>query len=436
MQFDLLHIYTVGLHTLFVTRNIRRLLSPIHPNDQPRLTRSVIERIPKLEILYLAGLFHDIAKGRGGDHSKLGASEARQFCIDHGFSEFDADLVAWLVRYHLKMSMTVQRQDIYDPEVINDFAEFVGDRMRLDYLFLLTVADIRGTNPKLWTSWKETLLTDLYTHTLNALRRDEDQRVDHDERIEATHIAALKLLHDLSVDMHAVRELWQSFQDDYFVRYRPEEIAWHSSVITGRGSQDAMVVDVREFPDRGLTELFIYCEDRAGLFATTTKVLDRLALDVTDARIMTLDNGYTLDTYVVLEEDSGEMVRGEMRREEIRGALVAALCHGTVPNQRLVVGQRRVRAFSVPTEVQFKPDSKTGLTRLSVFTGDRQGLLSMIGQAMQGAGIRLHHARVATFGERVEDFFYISDEEGRPFDDPAKQQAFVETFEGMLEAAK
>jgi len=431
MQFDLFHIYTVDEHTLFVIRNIRRLLFPHDEHDQPRLTRSVIEHIPKLEILYLAGLFHDIAKGRGGDHSELGEAEAKRFCDDHGFSTFDSNLVGWLVKNHLKMSITVQRQDIYDPEVINEFAAFVGDRMHLDYLFLLTVADIRGTNPKLWTSWKETLLSDLYTSTLRALRRSDGDPFDQAERIEATHLAALKLLHELSVDIHAVRELWRTFQDDYFLRYRPEEIAWQSSVITARAPHEEFVVDVREFPDRGLTAAFVYCEDRSGLFATTTRVLDRLGLDVTDARIMTLTDGYTLDTYILLEEDSGEMVRGEARRNEIRAALEAALRTGTIPNQRLSVGQRRVRAFSVPTTIDFSPDDKTGLTRLSIVTADRQGLLSLIGQAMHAAGIRLHNARVATFGERVEDFFYISDDDGEPFDDPARQRAFVEAFEQL-----
>lgn len=431
MQFDLFHIYTVDEHTLFVIRNMRRLLFPLTEDDQPRLARSVIEKIPKLEILYLAGLFHDIAKGRGGDHSELGEREARQFCLDHGFSRFDSNLVAWLVRNHLKMSTTVQRRDIYDPAVINEFADFVGDRMHLDYLFLLTVSDIRGTNPKLWTSWKESLLCDLYSSTLRALRQGAERTLDLDERIESTHLSALQTLHDKSVDITAVRELWKHLQDDYFLRYRPEEVAWQSSAIVSHGLGAKLVVDMHEFSDRGITAVFVYCEDRVGLFADTTKVLDRLGLDVTDARVMTLANGYTLDTYIIQEADSGEMVTGELRRQEIEQALTSALTDGSIPNPRIALGQRRIRAFRVATQVDFQDDPRSGLTRISLVTADRPGLLSMVGEAMKQANMRLHNARIATFGERVEDFFDVSDSETGRYVDEASQARFREAFASL-----
>jgi len=423
MQFDLFHIYTVDEHSLFLVRNLRRFSFPRREEDCPAHCRSALERVPKLELLYVAGLFHDIAKGRQGDHSVLGAEDAVAFCTAHGFSNYDTHLVAWLVRNHLLMSATAQRKDIYDPTVIAEFAREVGDQVHLDYLYLLTVADIRATNPDLWTSWKASLLGELYVATRRLMHRRPDTAVEVDERVAAQRAEARELIRTRLLHLPPARlqRFWDNLGDDYFVRHRADEIAWHAEVAFGATDAELPVVATRAVPSRGCTAVFVYARDGDALFALTTAALDRLQLDIQDARIMTTAAGYTLDTYMVLEREGGGAADENARLDEIARRVRATLCGEATAAPPAPLGSRRkLRHFHIPTEVHFARDEHRRSV-MEVIATDQPGLLSRIGEALEQCEVTLIEARIATFGERVEDYFYIADRHGRPYTDAAAQ---------------
>jgi len=433
MQFDLFHVYTVDEHTLMVVRNMRQFWFPT--GDEPQLCREVARQVPKPELLYLAGLFHDIAKGRGGDHSELGEQEAAAFCRDHQLPAWDTHLVTWLVRHHLVMSMTAQRKDIFDPRVLNDFAGLVGDVTRLNYLYLLTCADIRGTNPALWTSWKDALLRELYVGTLRALRRGLGNPLGRAERIAEVKGEVLAALCSSDLPGDAVERLWSGLDEDYFLRHSAEEILWQAEHILRTAAQDLPLVLVRERTGRGGTAIFVYTRDRDYLFATMTRAIDQLGLTVQDARIITSADGYALDTYHVLEADSAAMVQGRKRAQEIVRALRAALVQPeAVPaavNRRT---DRKLRHFELPTQVNFSQDGANRRTVMEVITIDRPGVLARIGMALQFCGVRLHNARIATFGERVEDIFHLTGRDNAPIDDPLTFECLRNTIVEALAA--
>jgi [protein-PII] uridylyltransferase len=411
MQYDLFHTYTVDEHSLFVVQNIRAFASPDRPQALPGCPQ-VFASLPKPHLLYIAGLLHDIAKGRGGDHSELGAGLALEFCIDHGLGQYDARLVAWLVEHHLSLSVTAQRRDISEPEVIKEFARLVGDRTHLDYLFLLTVADIRGTNPSLWNDWKATLLNDLYESTARALRRGLERPIHRAELIEETQQEARHLLGPDYAELPAAAELWSSLGDDYFLRSGADEIAWHTRAILAMNSASLPLVLVRE--GRGGTEVFVYAPDQEFLFAATTSVLGRLGLNIHDSRIITADNGMTMNTFVVLELD-GETIRDESRRAEVRETLGEALRRpAAVRRDDSRLPRRQLRHFPTTTEVSFSSDPYNERTVMEVVAGDRPGLLSAIGWALADCRVRLQNAKIATFGERAEDVFFLTDSQNRP----------------------
>lgn len=405
MQYDLFHTYTVDEHTLFVVRNLRRLMVPEFNDELPGLS-AIAQRIPKPELLLIAGLFHDIAKGRGGDHSQLGAVDALTFCRDHKLPEWDAGLVAWLVENHLLMSSTAQHRDISDPAVINEFAGRMQTPLRLNYLYLLTVADIRATNPTLWNSWKAALLDELYQATLDALRRGLEHPQGPTEQIRSTREQAQQLLlHEVE---DAVREpLWQTLPDDYFLRQSAEEIAWHTQMITRQPGRRA-VIELRQ-SERGGTELLIYADADDRVFAITTAVVDQFGLDIADARIFSTTDGHGLHTYVLLDADGraiADAYLSDRLLEQLRGHL-----DQPVPSTPKVTrGQPRLfRHFKVPTEVRFSNDEANHRTILELTTGDRPGLLCAVGRVLRDQQVRLHSARIATFGARAEDVFYLSD---------------------------
>jgi [protein-PII] uridylyltransferase len=432
MQFDLFHVYTVDVHTLFVVKNMKRYSSPEDPDELP-MCRRVMAQIPKPELLYIAGLFHDLAKGRGVDHSELGARFATEFCEHHGLSSYDAKLVAWLVQHHLRMSTTAQRRDIADPEVINEFARLVGNRVRLDYLFLLTVADIRGTNPDLWNSWKDALLTELYDSTVRALRRGVLNPIEREEWVAEIKGEALATLCRSELSKQAILSVWQDLGEEYFQRHGPDEIAWHTRAIASVGEADLPLVLIRRETGRGGTEIFIYGRDQDHVFATTTRVLDQLGLTVMDARIILSPAGFTLDTYLVLEAGTQEVIPSEARAEEIVEALKQELaCAGL---QLPKVNRRAARAlkhFKIPTEVSFSADENNTRTVMEVVATDRPGVLAQIATAMSFCGVRLQNAKIATFGERVEDIFYITDGDNRPIADPLKFQCLRDSVTAAL----
>jgi len=438
MQYDLFHVFTVDEHTLWVVRNIRRFMVPAFFHEFP-LCSEIAQNIPKPELLYIAGLFHDIAKGRGGDHSELGAEDAYAFCIRHGLSEYDSRLVAWLVRKHLLMSMTAQRMDIEDPEVIQRFAGAVGDPVRLDYLYLLTVADVRATNPARWNSWKDSLLRQLYTETQHALMRGLDNPRAQDELISEKQAEARRLLAARQVSQDAVTRLWINLSTDYFLYSSPEEIAWQTEAVLGASCAESPMVLVRHQTARGGTAVFICAPDQDGLFALTTALLSQLALNVVAARIQTVDAGRTMNTFLVLEEDGSPVSGGERERE-----IVATLTHGLARRQPIDLGAprrlpRQMRHFETPARPEFSQDRANHRTVLHLTATDRPGLLSLVGRAFAKTGVRIISAKIATVGALADDTFFITDLHGQPIEEPAQLEriaaAVGEHLDGPAQAA-
>ena len=413
MQYDLFHTLTVDEHTLRLVRNLRRLAMERFSDELPFFSE-VMARVPRPDLLYIAGLFHDLAKGRGGDHSELGAEDAERFCLDHGLSHADAELVCWLVRNHLMMSLTAQRQDISNPEIVAAFAEKVGDRTRLDYLLVLTVADIRATNPALWNSWRESLLRELYHGAIRALERGLDNPLGIAERVAEQKRAALALLkpsRPLTPD--AVDAVWSRFDADYFLRQSPIELAWHLPAIAAATESSLPLILVEPIDGRGTT-VFIYTRDRDHLFGLSTGVLAKLGLNILDARINTTADGYALDSFVVMEGD-GKPIENPHRYEEIREALGRVLADPTISvvdvNRRRAT---RLKHFDTPTTVYFSQDLAHSRTVLELVTADQPGLLSLIGRVFHKRGILLDAAKIATLGERAEDVFFITDRDHQP----------------------
>ena len=422
MQYDLFHVYTVDTHTLMVVRNLRRFALALDGEDS-RLFEQIHARLPKPELVYLAGLFHDIAKGRGGDHSELGAEDAYQFCLEHGLSRYDCRLVAWLVRKHLRMSMTAQRRDISDPEVIEAFAAEMGDHTHLDYLYLLTVADIRATDPKLWNSWRSALLRELYSRTSRALRRGLGESVDQDELIEEAQARARVLLRRDGLHHMTVRSIWRHFTPDYFLRYSPEEVAWHTAAIHSAGSAaHEPLILIEPGTRRGGTEVFIYTRDQANIFALAVSAFDQLGLDIQDARIITTTNGYTLDSFLVLDERLADDTMDDDRLTTIRATLTDNL-QRSAPQEPANRGlPRRLRHFSTDTQLDFADTDSSGRTPLEMITGDQPGLLARVGQVFARHGVRVQNAKIATIGERAEDVFFLTDAESQPLSRRLRQE--------------
>nr|WP_209262296.1 [protein-PII] uridylyltransferase [Thiorhodococcus minor] len=413
MQYDLLHVYTVDEHTLMLVRNLRRFTIPKHDEEFP-LCSAVGRRIPKLELLYLAGLFHDIAKGRGGDHSTLGMRDAWEFCRLHGLSEFDSRLVAWLVEQHLVMSMTAQRKDISDPEVVQAFAERIGDPTRLDYLYLLTVADARATNPERWNSWLDALLRELYYSTRRTLLRGLDNPQAQDELITQKQTESTRLVARYGVDPEACKRLWRKFSLDFFLHNSPDEIAWQTRQILEAHPSQCPLVVIRPQTARGGTEVFIYSRDRANLFASTTATLDQMGLDIMDARVMTTDDAMAVNSYQVLGPD-GSPIDDPLQMQEIRATLEDNIAEPTPTAIKVARSvPRRHRYFPIETRVSFSADQPNQRTIMRLTTLDRPGLLAEVGAVFQDCGIRLQNAKIATVGAEVDDVFFITTEDSAP----------------------
>ena len=433
MQYDLFHAYTVDAHTLFVVRNLRRLALPRFEHEFPEQSR-LFGQLPRPELAYLAALFHDIAKGRGGDHSELGSVDAEAFCLEQGLSRYDARLVAWLVRNHLLLSVTAQKKDISDPKVIQDFARAVGDQAHLDYLYLLTVADVRGTNPKLWNSWKSSLFHDFYERTKRALRRGLEAPVDQEELVAETRAAAMELLTRHGVDAAQTATVWSRMTNSYFLRHTPAEIAWHTRLLADRDPGDSSpLVAVREAAERGGNSVLTYMPHRQHNFARTTALLDQMGLNILDARVTPLEGGLSLDTYLVLE-DTGTPIADRHRAHQIEQQLwrVLQLPEGATPPTVTRRAPRQVRMFSTPTQLTFTDDPARQHTILELIAGDRPGLLSEIGKVLLAERVDLVTARILTIGERAEDVFHVTDDRGQPLSDAARgrlQEKLVEALD-------
>jgi len=416
MQYDLFHAYTVDEHTLRVMRNLMHFRSREEP-ERFGLCCDLMQQVGEPELLYLAALFHDIAKGREGDHSELGAEEAERFCREIGLSSVQSGLVGWLVRHHLLMSMTAQRRDISDPAVIHEFARQVSSIGHLNHLYLLTVADICATNPSLWNSFKDNLLQELHTQAMQALWRGLDNPIDKDERIVEVQAQARELLAEQHVDPEAIDSLWEDLGETYFLRHNADEIGWHTRALIEHGDSDEALILLRRETQRGSTELFVSRPDHRYRFALVTAILDRMRLSVVDARILTSRSERTMDTYLVLEAD-GEPIADEHRIEDIRRGLARALATpDRLPSGSGRRASRRLRHFEVPLRMETEHNRELGVTAVEITASDRPGLLSSIARAFLDAGVRVHNARVATVGERIDDVFFVTDERNRPLDD-------------------
>lgn len=414
MQYDLFHAYTVDAHTLFVVSNLRRFALSRFDHEYPRASE-IMRSLDKPVIAYLSGLFHDIAKGRGGDHSELGAVSAETFCLEHGMSGYDAKLVAWLVRHHLLLSTTAQKQDINDPAVIAEFARIVGDETHLDYLYVLTMADVRGTNPKLWNSWKAQLFTETHKLTRRALRQGLENPVEKEELLGARAEAALAMLRVKGRAGSKLLQRWQAFGEAYLLSCTPAEIAWHTRVLRQRDlAAGDTVVDVQPQQSMAGTAVLIYAPQAQFTFAIATAVIDELGLTVTDARIVPLDNDYSLSFYTVLEGD-GQPIEDPERRQKIARRLGRAV-RASEDSAKLVTRKapRQVRMFSTAARVRFTRDEARSRTVMEITAGDRPGLAAEIGRVLRAEKLFVRMAKLVTVGERAEDVFYITDAAGGP----------------------
>ncbi|QEY64597.1 [protein-PII] uridylyltransferase [Metapseudomonas lalkuanensis] len=421
MQHDLFHIYTVDAHTLNLIKHLRKLKWPELAEKFP-LASKLIDKLPKPELIYLAGLYHDIGKGRGGDHSELGAVDAEVFCARHQLPVWDSRLVAWLVQHHLVMSTTAQRKDLSDPQVIYDFARLVGDQTRLDYLYVLTVADINATNPSLWNSWRASLLRQLYTETKRALRRGLENPLDREEQIRQTQTAAIDILVRNGIDQDEAEQLWSQLGDDYFLRHTANDVAWHTEAILQHPAGNDPLVLIKETAQRefeGATQIFIYAPDQHDFFAVTVAAMSQLNLNIHDARIITSTSQFTLDTYIVLDADGGRIGENPARIREIREGLIDALKN---PDEYPAIIQRRVprqlKHFAFPPQVTISNDAQRPVTILELIAPDRPGLLARIGRIFLEFDLSLQNAKIATLGERVEDVFFVTDANNQPLSDP------------------
>ncbi len=360
MQFDLFHVYTVDQHTLMVLRNIG-LFASSRADERFSIAHEVWPRLRKPELLLLAGLFHDIAKGRGGDHSELGAVDARAFCQAHALSTSDTELVAWLVEQHLRMSVTAQKQDIADPVVIHRFATLVGSRDRLDYLYLLTCADIAGTSPKLWNAWKDRLLADLYFATRRALREGLEHPVPAAERVAEARDSVRALVREQGYDDATIDRQFAVMPDEGFIRLRPEQLAWQAAALVPVKQGQTLVKVRRISVDDPALEVFVHSPDRDGLFAAIVMTLDRKGYGIHRARVLDGPADTIFDTFEVNPADSFADGSSANLEAALREALSGDLSR-LRPSRRVV--PRQLRHFRFAPRIEFRDEP--GATRFAL----------------------------------------------------------------------
>jgi len=419
MQFDLFHAYSVDEHSYRVVKNLYQFSQKEHNHKYP-LCSKIMQKIRKPEVLYLAGIFHDIAKGRGGDHAELGAVDALLFCQSHQMSKHDSRMVAWLVKSHLLMSVTAQRRDINDENVIRAFSEIVRDEAHLDYLYCLTVADMRATNESLWNSWKGNLLHDLYFNTLRALRRGLSKPVETRSKIRENQQQARIILAQTQVDETALNSLWQEFRVDYFLRYSPEQIARHCQRIIGHDRADPLVI-ISPKPYRGGTEVFVFAKEKLNTFASTVELLGIKKLSIHDAKVITTKTGYTVNTFIILDS-RGKALKESYHTQEIAQALTQRLKEDNYCNVPLQPARREVKHFKFPLQVSFIKINAKSKTMIEIIALDRPMLLGNIAQVFQQLQINIHSAKITTFGEKADDVFTISTSENMALTEEEKQQ--------------
>jgi len=388
---------------LMVLRNIRRFEIAEHAHEYPFCSQ-LISNFERPWVLYAAALFHDIAKGRGGDHSTLGMADARRFCRDHNFSSEDSALVVWLVQHHLTMSQVAQKQDTSDLEIIKQFAKLVGTERRLTALYLLTVADIRGTSPKVWNAWKGKLLEDLYRQTINVL---EGAYLDAHSELRARKAEALALLRLQIVPEGAHQALWDKLDVAYFLRHDAQDIAWQTRLLYKFVESNAPIVRARPSPIGEGLQVLVYLKDRPDLFACICEYFDRSGLSVLDARVHTTRHGYALDNFLVADTriDSHYRDIANLVEQQLTARLTApSAALPPAPKGRL---SRLSRTFPISPRVELRADERGQYYLLSVSANDRPGLLYSISRLLAEHQVGLHAARINTLGERVEDVFLL-----------------------------
>ena len=403
MQHDLFHVYTVDQHILTVVRNLRRFTMLEFSHEYPLCSR-LIAGLDRHWLLYVAAIFHDIAKGRGGDHSQLGKLEAGRFCRQHGLMREDASLVEFLVEHHLTMSSVAQKQDLSDPEVVQRFVEIVGSERRLVALYLLTVADIRGTSPKVWNAWKGKLLEDLFSAAEHLLKGG---RLEADQYIQSKQAEAKRLLRLYGLSDTVQEVFWRNLDVSYFLRHDAQEIAWHTRLLHYRVSAEAPVVKARLSPAGEGLQVVIYVPDQRQLFARICGYFGSIGFSIVDAKIYTTRHGYALDTFQILDIGSVSHPRDMIAQIETELAQRLA-SQGLLPLSVPGRVSRRVKHFPIAPEVHLVPDEKGQYYSLSVTAGDRPGLLYAIARVLGHYEVSVHTAKIATLGERAEDVFVVS----------------------------
>ncbi|HHF6301529.1 TPA: bifunctional uridylyltransferase/uridylyl-removing protein GlnD [Haemophilus influenzae] len=409
MQFDLFHIYTVDEHTLRVMLKLESFLSQESAQEHP-IAHRIFSQLSDRTLLYIAALFHDIAKGRGGDHAELGAVDIADFAQLHGLDRREIDTLAWLVKSHLLMSITAQRRDIHDPEVVMNFAEAVQNQVRLDYLTCLTVADICATNGNLWNSWKRSLFASLYEFTEQQFSQGMKELFDYSEKsAENRKLAQQILTQDYSdITSISIEKLWTRCPEDYFVRNTPKQIAWHTSLLVD--FVEALLVKISNRFSLGGTEVFIYCQDQPHLFNKVVSTIGAKKFSIHDAQIITTQDGYVFDSFIITELN-GELVEFD-RRRELEQALTVALQSEKLPALS-IVPNRQLQHFTVQTDVRFLQENKKEHTEMELVALDKAGLLAQVSQIFTELNLNLLNAKITTVGEKTEDFFILTNQFGQ-----------------------
>lgn len=399
MQHDLFHAYTVDEHTLFLVGNLRRFSCEENREELP-LCSEVFNQLPKPEILYIAGIYHDIAKGRGGDHSVLGVVDAKSFCERHNLSEYDTNIVAFLIRYHLAMSTTAQKSDLEDPTVIKKFADLVETTERLNYLYLLTVADIRATNNNLWNGWRDSLLKQLYHSTHQWIEHTEAQAKSTREKSYKKYQEAMQQLLSNGRSQEDISQLWHAYDLDYFLRHSIDELVWQSEQRLDHMDDDPLIA-LRKHNDQLTLEIFIVTHDRAGIFAAITAALEQCQLNVLDAKINVTNEHDALNTFIV----NGD----RLDTRQITRSLEKQLANTShVKPYSPTITPRTMKLFKTQPNIEFETNLQQNHTVMSLHTHDRPGLVSAIAQVFLACKVQLINAKINTLGDQVEDVFFIT----------------------------
>jgi [protein-PII] uridylyltransferase len=394
----------VDEHILMVVRNLRRFAVPEMAHEYPLCSRLIAE-FERIEVLSLAGLFHDIAKGRGGDHSKLGMADAARFCRAHGLSKEDTELVTWLVEQHLMMSATAQKQDLSDADVIRAFADKAGNDRRLVALYLLTVADIRGTSPKVWNAWKAKLIEDLFR---SARRLLNPGTVPADNTLQARQERALVKLRAYAIPEDAPRRLWDKLDDSYFLRHDEQDIVWHTRLLNYRVDTPVPIVKARLSPIGEGLQVMIYAPDEKSLFARICGFFQSISFSIVEAKIYTTRHGYALDSFQVMDPARATSHYRDMISYIEHELQTQLRTHGELPAPSKGRLSRQVKHVPMTPEVHIRPDEKGAYYYLNVVAGDRPGLLYRIARVLDEHDINLYTAKINTLGERAEDTFLVS----------------------------